>query len=587
MSITKTTKSFFVVLSTAALTVGVALGSGAPAATAAGATTGGTLNYYMRSSQWASMDPAKMYTGRDMIWASAHFFRQLTSFKPAAGKAGTTLIPDLATNTGVPSNKAKTWKFTLRPGVTWQDGTAITCADLKYGISRDFAQELFEGGPFYALSWLDIPEAADGSSAYKGPYVKTGQALFDKAVTCSADNRTITYNLKRSVPDFNYFTTYPATGPVKKSADTGEGYGMKPLSAGPYKIDKYEISGTMELSRNTKWKKSSDPIRTPYPDKVVVRFGLSSDVRDSIAMTDSEPTAVNLQSLQLNNKISFYSSSMKAADKARSLNVDDPYTSYLAANVSTGHLDCVQIRKAIFFAYPTEAIIKANGGTVLYGIPGDNPVKPSMGIDYVKTKGNIHDANYKVAGNPTYAKKLLDEAKTACPATYERVTNPAKGINYYRVDNEDSKKISVIIGDALTAAGFAVKFTYKPEGTFNSELPKYAKESDLLPSGWASDWPNASTVIPELLGKGCCNYTSNDTTPEYAAFKKIVDKALVELDRNKQAKLWQQASQYAMDQYWFIYTVFQKSQFQWGSKVGGAFYWDLGSIAYGSLYVKK
>jgi peptide/nickel transport system substrate-binding protein len=42
-----------------------------------------------------------------------------------------------------------------------------------------------------------------------------------------------------------------------------------------------------------------------------------------------------------------------------------------------------------------------------------------------------------------------------------------------------------------------------------------------------------------------------------------------------------------MDQYWYIFTVFNKSQEVWGSKVGGVFYWDLGSLAFGSMYVKK
>jgi peptide/nickel transport system substrate-binding protein len=586
MSFNKMTKGIFASISATALVAGITLVGAAAPANAATPTTGGTLYYYSHQEQWASMEPSVMYTGRDMVWASAHIFRNLTSFKPAEGKAGTTLIPDLATNTGVPSNKAKTWKFTLRPGVTWQDGSAITCADLKYGMSRNFAQELFAGGPYYAVSWLDIPEEEDGSSAYKGPYVKTGQAAYDKAVKCSADNRTITYNLKRSVPDFNYFTTYPASGPIKESADTGEAYGMKPLSAGPYKIDKYEINGTMELSRNAKWKKSSDPIRTPYPDKITVRFGLSEDVRDEISMKDTQKNGVNLDGLQLNNNITFFTD-QNAAAKARSLNVVDPFTGYLAANSSPGHLDCVQIRKAVFFAYPTAEIIKANGGTKFYGTPGDNPVKPSMGIDYIKTKGNIHDANYKIEGNPTYAKKLLDEAKTVCPEAYDRATNPAKGLKYYRPDTSANKTMAVIVEEALKKAGFVIETVYKPSGTYNTELKNYKKETDFLGSGWASDWPNASTVLPELLGEGCCNYTFNKTTKEYAGFKKILDKALIELDRNKQAKLWHQASQYAMDQYWYIFTVFNKDQLVWGSKVGGVFYWDLGSISYGSLYVKK
>ena len=60
-------------------------------------------------------------------------------------------------NADVPSNKAKTWKFTLRPGVAWEDGKPVTCADVKYGWSRTFATEVYVEGPAYPLTWLDIP----------------------------------------------------------------------------------------------------------------------------------------------------------------------------------------------------------------------------------------------------------------------------------------------------------------------------------------------------------------------------------------------------------------------------------------------
>ena len=51
--------------------------------------------------------------------------RTLVAYNPVPGDKGADLVPDLATNTGIPSNQAKTWKFTLRPGTTFEDGVAI------------------------------------------------------------------------------------------------------------------------------------------------------------------------------------------------------------------------------------------------------------------------------------------------------------------------------------------------------------------------------------------------------------------------------------------------------------------------------
>jgi peptide/nickel transport system substrate-binding protein len=588
MSVMKiTARRLVATTSVAALAASVLLVGGINTANAATAkpVTGGTLYYYTHNEQFPNLDPTRIYTGRDIAFFGSYTTRTLVSYNPVAGPDGASLIPDMATNTGVPSNKAKTWTYTLRPGISWEDGKPVTCADVKYGWSRAFATEVYVEGPTYAIAWLDIPKASDGSSAYKGPYKKTGQALFDKAVTCSKDNRTITFNLARTVPDFNYFMTYPAAGPVPQAKDTGDKYDLHPVSNGPYMIKKYAINDEMVLVRNPNWKKSSDPFRTPYPDDIVVKFGMDEDVRDQIDMEDQIPNGINMDNLQPANVTAFFAD---PKNKNRRMNNYDPYTSFLAANNSAGHLDCLDVRKAVFFAYDNQSLINLSGGLVYYGEMGDNPVKPVIGIDYAKTTGNIHDANFKIDGNPDYAKTILEKAKTSCPDAYDRATNPDKGLVYYRADTATNKKAAVLVESALQKAGIVIKTVYKPAGTYNANLETYKNETDFLSSGWGADWANASTVIPELWGEGCCNYTKNKKTPEYAGFIKKVNLALVELDRKKQAKMWQELSQYGMDQYWYIRTVFGKSQQTWGSKIGGVYYWyPQGSFGFGQLYVKQ
>ena len=539
MSVMKiTARRLVATTSVAALAASVLLVGGINSANAATAkpVTGGTLYYYTHNEQFPNLDPTRIYTGRDIAFFGSYTTRTLVSYNPVPGPDGASLIPDMATNTGVPSNKAKTWTYTLRPGISWEDGKPVTCADVKYGWSRAFATDVYVEGPTYAIAWLDIPKAADGSSAYKGPYKKTGQALFDKAVTCSKDNRTITFNLARTVPDFNYFMTYPAAGPVPQAKDTGDKYDLHPVSNGPYKIQKYAINDEMVLVRNPNWKKSSDPFRTPYPDDIVVKFGMDEDVRDQIDMENQIPNGINMDNLQPANVTAFFAD---PKNKDRRMNNYDPYTTFLAANNSAGHLDCLDVRKAVFFAYDNQSLINLSGGLTYYGEMGDNPVKPVIGIDYAKTTGNIHDPNFKIDGNPDYAKTLLEKAKTSCPDAYDRATNPDKGLVYYRADTATNKKAAVLVEAALQKAGFVIKTVYKPAGTYNANLETYKNETDFLASGWGADWANASTVIPELWGDGCCNYTQNKKTPEYAGFIKKVNLALVELDRKKQAKMWQ------------------------------------------------
>jgi peptide/nickel transport system substrate-binding protein len=579
-----TTRRLVTAATAAVLAAGVAFtGASANAATAK-PVTGGTLYFITHDDQFVHMDPARNYTGRDIAFFNSYHYRNSVSYKPTSGSAGASLVADLATNTGVPSNAAKTWKFTLRAGITWEDGSAVTCADVKYGVSRAFAADVITDGPQYLVQALDIPLDKDGSSAYKGPYKKTGQALYDKAVTCSGN--TVTFNLNRSFADFNYALTYPAGAPVKASKDTGDKYDLRPFSNGPYKIASYKAGDQLELVRNTAWKKSSDSVRTPYPDNIVVRFGLAEDVRDAIMLEDQIPNTVSLDSLQPANMRAFFADPKKSAQR---FNVYDPYVRYAAMNVSKGHMDCLDVRKAVFFAINTQALIDLSGGSVFYGDPGDNPVKPVLGLDYKKTTGNIHDSNWKITGNPDYAKTYLEKAKTSCPDAYARATAADKGITWDIAQSATNQKASVLITDALKAAGINIKFNFIPGGQYYSTVMNPAKQNDISSAGWGADWANASTVIPELFTKeGGFNLSQNWNDAAYAAFKEKSDATKVETDRAKQAKGWQELSQYVMDQYWIIRPVFSKTQDTWGSKVGGVFYWEpQGTFGFGGLYVKN
>jgi peptide/nickel transport system substrate-binding protein len=110
-------------------------------------------------------------------------------------------------------------------------------------------------------------------------------------------------------------------------------------------------------------------------------------------------------------------------------------------------------------------------------------------------------------------------------------------------------------------------------------------EYDLARGGWASDWLNASTVIPELFTTaGGFNLTRNDSDPDYAEFQAGVDAAKVNLDRAAQGKQWQELNQFALDRLWALPTIFEKAQAIWGSKVGNAYQWGpYGSFNFGEL----
>jgi peptide/nickel transport system substrate-binding protein len=143
-------------------------GSAAASGGTTAGTPGGTITQLQNAEQWLHVDPQRIYTGADIAFFGGYTTRTLTNYKYAPGGDGNTIVPDMATDTGTPNADATTWEFTLRDGVSFQDGTPVTCADIKYGVSRTFASDVITDGPTYAISMLDIPKAEDGTSTYKG-----------------------------------------------------------------------------------------------------------------------------------------------------------------------------------------------------------------------------------------------------------------------------------------------------------------------------------------------------------------------------------------------------------------------------------
>ena len=122
------------------------------------ATPGGTIFILNQGAQWDQTDPQRVYTGEDLAFFGATLFRGLVSFtySPDTEEANK-LTPDLATDTGTPNADATEWSFTLRDGATFEDGSPVTCEDVKYGVSRTFATDVINQGPTYQIAYLDIP----------------------------------------------------------------------------------------------------------------------------------------------------------------------------------------------------------------------------------------------------------------------------------------------------------------------------------------------------------------------------------------------------------------------------------------------
>ena len=126
-----------------------------------------------------------------------------------------------------------------------------------------------------------------GGEDYKGPYTDPGGYDAQQAVT--VDGNDITVKMAKPFPDFPYYASMPAIGPIPTDPAVSDPakYAQHPLATGPYKIEQYTIGKSLTLVRNDQWDPATDPSRTAYPDKYVFKAGLQAEQIDQILLADS------------------------------------------------------------------------------------------------------------------------------------------------------------------------------------------------------------------------------------------------------------------------------------------------------------
>jgi peptide/nickel transport system substrate-binding protein len=208
-----------------------------------------------------------------------------------------------------------------------------------------------------------------------------------------------------------------------------------------------------------------------------------------------------------------------------------------------------------------------------------------LALDYKKST-LPEGLNEDGTANVEAAQAAMTAGEAACP---EVVARAKAGLNFYRPATPVWDKAVAIWIDSLGKVGIKLKDEPVEASAYWPTVMNPETDYDIARGGWAPDWANASTVIPELFTTaGGFNLTRNADDPDYAEFQTKIDAAKKELDRTKQGEMWQELNQYVVDRLWALPGTFTKAQSIWGSKVGNAYQWGpFGAFNYGDLYVKS
>jgi peptide/nickel transport system substrate-binding protein len=433
----------------------------------------------------ATWDPQRIASPQDIAFAGRVFTRTLTAFPAGAAAAAQRDVQgDLATDAGRADRTLTTWSFTLRDRASWQDGSPVTCEDVRYGVSRSFAKPFSEEGPGFPLAYLAVPRNADGSSTYRGPFVKdkAGQVAFDKAVTC--DGRTVTFHLAAPMADFNQAVALPVFAPVKRSRDLGAEGRYVVFSSGPYLLEGgWDPSTGGTFARNPHWDKASDSIRRAQPEKVRYIEGTESQTAAQQVINDDAP---HRQSVTLDSAPPAMQQHVlsDAGLRGRSVNPTSQFVDYLAPNVSVGVMRNAAARAALALATNREGYVTALGGdsaaAAAYSLLG--PALPG------------HRGADPVGGGPSG-----DTARARSMLQASGLTLPVKIRVAYRSTPTADKAMAALV-NGWEEAGFAVEPQPLAKDYFSTvSQPGRTRKTDVFWANWAPAWPSASTVIPPLF----------------------------------------------------------------------------------------
>jgi len=427
---------------------------------------GGTVNVLM-SSDFATLDP-----GNSNYVQTANvgqlYYRTLTMAKESAGQPPE-IVPDLATDTGKASEDGLTWTFTLKDGLKYEDGTPITAQDIKYGVERTYARDVYTQAPQELNSALTHDD-------YKGPY-KGGDF---KAIE-TPDEKTVVFHLKQPFAEFPALVSRSNTAPVPEEKDTKQDYSNHPVSSGPYKIKSYDRGRELVLERNKNWDPATDPNRPALPDEFHFSLSTSQSTISQKLISDADPNAITLDS----------NGALQASDAAR-LNDEK-----IAARTAGGFLGCIdtlnlntesitdpEIRKAIALSIDRSSIQVQYGGARFGQLVNSQLTEKMAGITEQKS-------DLDPAGKPK-----LEEAK----ALLEGKEMPKKLVYGYSNATERYKNVGTVLQQNLKELGIELELRPIPAANYYTTLAGKGMP-DIARAGWCGGADSSSarmTVDPNL-----------------------------------------------------------------------------------------
>lgn len=222
------------------------------------------------ASEPATLDPA-LQSAVDCGIVINHLFAGLATWEEDAN-GESVLAPDCITEftEGVENEDGTvTYTYTLKDGLTWSDGKAVTANDFVFAWNR-------AASPETAADYGYMFDVIDGYDA-----MWAEDATGDEKLNVQApDDKTLVVTLKNQVPYWNELMAFPTYKPVREDVVANEAWATEPktmICNGAYKIESWKHNSYLTL------RKRDDYVDAAKVTMPAINFYLSDDVNNDLA----------------------------------------------------------------------------------------------------------------------------------------------------------------------------------------------------------------------------------------------------------------------------------------------------------------
>ena len=430
-------------------------------------------------------DPGLAYTvaAWQVMWNT---YEGLLGYSHENGAAGAKIIPYLAESLPTVTNGGKSYKFTLRKGLKYSDGTDVKASDFAYTIERDYQISSPGVGFFSAIA------GADANGALKPAAMKAGHI---SGIVTDDTAGTITINLSHPEGDMlNILATQfaafvPPTTPESDQSTKGI------PATGPYMIQSYVPNRSFVIVRNPNFNAQIPGIPTGNPDKVTGK--IITDPSQALQQVLSGQSDYDFQTIPVDRLAevkSKYSAQLHLYTPAN--------TYYLFLNSRTPPFDKLAARQAVNYAIDRAAMLKFFGGLAQ---TTENILPPGY-PEYAKITPFTNDL--------AKAKQLVTQSGTA-----------GQTVTVYGINTDPSKSVVEYVASVLTQIGYKADVKLLAHGVYFTTIGNQATKAQIGYADWFQDYPSPIDWFDVLFNGNRITQTHNNNygNADYAAVNKLIE----------------------------------------------------------------